>query len=336
MRATSRGRLIIVSPAPPGTTLGNSVTADRYARIFRSLGWRVRILCEYAGEPADILVGLHARKSAPSVRAFRARYPTGPIILVLTGTDLYRDIARSRPAQRALEVADRLVTLQPDGIGHLPRHLRRKARAIVQSAEPCSPRPAQRRLPFTVCVLGHLRFEKDPLRAAYAVRDLESLPVRVVHAGKILSPQYARATRREEQRNPRYRYVGELSRARARQVLRHSDLLVQSSRIEGGANTISEAVLCGVPVVASRISGNVGMLGRTYPGFYDVGDTVGLARLIERAAASPQFYQKLVTWCARRKPLMSRSSETAGWRAVLELAAPSRVRCAKPHRLAPL
>lgn len=327
MRATSRGRLIVVSPAPPGTTLGNSVTADRYARIFRSLGWNVRILCEYGGEPADVLVGLHARKSAPSVRAFRARHPKGSIILVLTGTDLYRDIARSRPAQRALAVADHLVTLQPDGIRHLPRHLRRKADAIVQSAEPCSPRPPNRSLPFTICVLGHLRSEKDPMRAAYALRELDPrLPVRLVHAGKILSPQYERATRREEQRNPRYRYVGELSRAKARQMLRRSDLLVQSSRMEGGANAISEAVACGVPVIASRVSGNVGMLGRTYPGFYDVGDTHQLARLIERAARSPEFYEKLAKSCAQLKPLMSRSSETAGWRTLLATAALPNVR----------
>ena len=319
MAAAPRGRLIIISPAPPRSTLGNSVTADRYARIFRALGWNVRILGSYAGEPADILVGLHARKSARSVLAFRSRHPKGSIILVLTGTDLYRDIVRSRQAQRALRAADRLVTLQPNGIGHLPRSMRGKAVAIMQSAQPGTPRPATRPRHFTVCVLGHLRPEKDPMRAAYAVRELPpEMPVRVLHAGKILGAPYGRAVRSEELRNPHYHYLGELSRAEARQLLRRSQLLVQSSRLEGGANAISEAVACGVPIIASRVSGNVGMLGRSYPGLYPVGDTHALARLIHRAVTARDFYEKLVRSCAKLKPLMSLERETSRWRSLME------------------
>lgn len=156
------------------------------------------------------------------------------------------------------------------------------------------------------------------MRAAYALRELDArLPVRLVHAGKMLSAQYERATREEMQRNPRYRYMGELSRAKARLILRRSDLLVQSSRMEGGANAISEAIACGVPIVASRVSGNVGMLGRTYPGLYRVGDTRALARLIERAITSRAFYKTLLQSCAKARPLMTIARETAGWHDVL-------------------
>ena len=321
MRRGARDRLVIVSPAAPGTTSGNSVTADRYARIFRSLGWNVRILGTYAGEVADVLVALHAYKSASSVLSFRSLHPTRPIILVLTGTDLYRDIARSRRAQKALATADRIVVLQPDGLRHLAPATRAKATAIMQSAKPCAPRTRPPSRIFTICVLGHLRLEKDPMRAAYAVRYLDSRqPLCLIHAGKILSEHFARATAREMLRNPRYHFLGELPRSKARQVLRQSDLLIQSSRMEGGANVLSEAIACGVPIVASRVSGNVGILGRAYPGLYRAGDTRALARMIERSYASPEYYKKLLQSCAKLRGLTSPVRELAAWARLLERA----------------
>ena len=263
-------------------------------------------------------MALHARKSAESVLAYRAAYPRRRIILVLTGTDVYRDIRRSRAAVRAMEAADVLVTLQPEAIRELPPRLRRKARAIVQSAP--SRRHGRRRPAgaLRVCVLGHLRAVKDPMRAAFAVRVLDpDLRVEVVHAGSILAAPYERATAREMQRNPRYRYVGELSRARALALLCSSDLLVQSSRIEGGANTVCEAIACGTPVLASRISGNTGLLGRRYPGLYETGNTQALARLIERAATSQAFYERLRDACEQLRPLVDPQRELRAWRELL-------------------
>ncbi|HEY8313841.1 MAG TPA: selenoneine biosynthesis selenosugar synthase SenB [Candidatus Baltobacteraceae bacterium] len=310
--------MIIVSPAPRGSTLGNSVTADRYLGIFRSLGWRTRILEAYTGEPAQCLVALHARKSARSVLAFRKRYPDRQIVLVLTGTDLYRDMHTSALAVRAMNAADALVTLQPEGARELPPALRAKTTAIVQSAP--AGRPARRgaRATFDICVLGHLRWEKDPMRAAYALRTLDgALPIRLRQAGGILAPQYGGAVERETRRNPRYRFLGELSRAGARRLLLRSDLLVHSSRLEGGANVLCEAIACGVPILASRIPGNTGILGRTYPGLYPAGDTAALARLIERASVVPAYYERLQKACAKLKPLVAAAGETKRWRLIL-------------------
>jgi putative glycosyltransferase (TIGR04348 family) len=286
--------------------------------MFRALGYRCRIAPQFAGEDAACLVALHARKSARSVLAYRAAYPRRRIILVLTGTDVYRDIRRSAAARRALEAADVLVTLQPDAIAQLPRSLRRKARAIVQSSP--AMRHAERKADgaLRICVLGHLRPEKDPMRAAYAVRHLDgALRVEVRHAGGILADRFAKAVQHEMQRNPRYRYLGELPRAQALRLLAESDLLVQSSRMEGGANTVCEAIACGTPVLASRISGNIGIVGRNYPGLYDLGDTKALARLIERAANEPAFYARLQRASGKLRPLVDPQREQRAWRELL-------------------
>lgn len=286
--------------------------------MFALLGRACAIEPAFAGQDAACLVALHARKSAKSVLAYRAAYPRRRIILVLTGTDVYRDIRHSRTAVRAMEAADVLVTLQPDAIRELPARLRAKARAVVQSAPEKRHGARRKGGVLRVCVLGHLRSEKDPMRAAYAVRLLDrTLNVQVVHAGGILTHRYERAVTEEMRRNPRYRYLGELSRAQAIALLAHSDLLVQSSRMEGGANTVCEAIACGTPVLASRISGNTGILGRAYPGLYDTGDSRALARLIERAYEEPAFYARLQRACEKLRPLVNPKRELRAWRELL-------------------
>jgi putative glycosyltransferase (TIGR04348 family) len=265
------------------------------------------------------LVALHARKSAKSVLAYRAAYPQRRIILVLTGTDVYRDIRRSRTAQRAMEASDVLVTLQSQAVAEVPARLRHKVRDVIQSSPlQQSKRHGRRDGTLRVCVLGHLRSEKDPMRAAYALRKIDpTLRVEVVHAGGILASAYERATRAEMQRNPRYRYLGELPRRSALALLARSDLLVQSSRMEGGANTICEALACGTPILASRIPGNTGILGRDYPGLYELADAAALARLIERAATSRAFYQRLQNACDALQPLVDPKRELRAWRELL-------------------
>lgn len=312
-------KIHIISPAPKGSTLGNSVTADRYARIFKSLGHKVTFGRIYDNEPVDCVVALHARRSGESALAFRTRYPQRPLVVVLTGTDLYRDIRSSRIAQKALDAASSIVTLQVDGLKFLPSRLRKKARAIIQSATAVRPVRRRKRRWFEICVIGHLRAEKDPFRAAYALRFLSpSLPVRITQAGRLLDPHYAQITRLLDERySERYRYVGELTRAKARHLLASSDTMVISSRMEGGANVVCEAIASGVPVLASNISGNVGILGRKYSGLYALGDTRALARLMERAATDARFLDGLKRQCAALKPLVAPARERRAWAELL-------------------
>lgn len=310
--------LLIVSPAPAGSSLGNAVTAQRYARIFRTLGYRVTIATAFDKKhPADFLVALHARKSARSVLRFAKECPERPIVLVLTGTDVYRDIRRSPLSQRAMEAADVLVTLQPDAVHQLAKHLHSKTYSIVQSAKFIKHR-AQRGNTLHVCVLGHLRYEKDPLRAAYALEKIPpEVPILLTQAGDALTQRYVTSAHLIEERESRYRYLGEVSPARAHAILASCDLMVLSSRIEGGANVASEAIAAGTPMLASRISGNIGILGKSYPGLFATGDTTELARLLSRAARDPVYVSKLRTWCEQLRPMVTVQSECDAWRRLL-------------------
>ncbi len=312
-------------PAPPHSRKGNRVTADRWARILRNLGHRPIIGQEYDLSPCDAMIALHARRSYQAARRFRQCYPHGPLIVALTGTDLYRDIRGSRRAQRSLEMADRLLVLQPLGIRELPIGLRPKARVIFQSAEPVRKLSSRNSQTFEVCVLGHLRQEKDPLRAAYALRLLPAASkVRVVHAGEALSPSWARRARAAEAKDGRYHWLSEVSRDQANAILARSRLLVLSSHMEGGANVISEAVVNGVPVLASRIPGSIGLLGKGYPGYFGVGDTRALARLMYRAETDSGFYNSLKNWCRRLAPQFDPKYEQLSWAKLLAELCPSR------------
>ncbi|MHB8146212.1 MAG: selenoneine biosynthesis selenosugar synthase SenB [Vulcanimicrobiaceae bacterium] len=309
--------IAIIAPTAASVRTGNAHTAARYAAFFRSAGWRVRLLERWAGEPCDGMVALHARKSARSALAFARAYPERPLVVVMTGTDLYRDIARSRLAQRAMQAARAIVTLQPDGIGHLPRTVRAKARAIVQSS-PARERTLPRRGAAQVCVLGHLRYEKDPLRAAYALRALpRDAPIRVIQAGAALQNRFALAAERLAQTDARYRWLGEVTHARALRILQASDMLVLSSRMEGGANVLSEAIAAGVPVIASDISGNRGILGSSYPAYFPVGDTEACAALLERALHEPRYLPSLRRWIRELGPLVRPARERRLWLALL-------------------
>jgi putative glycosyltransferase (TIGR04348 family) len=316
-------RIVLACPAPPRSRHGNRVTALRWMRFLRELGHRVTIVSAYDEQPCDLLVALHARRSYPSLARYRRLHPDGPLVVALTGTDLYHDLGRSARARRSLEIADRLILLQPKGREALPAKWRAKARVIYQSVQPTVTIARAASRTFDVCVLGHLRPVKDPFRTALALRLVpKDLPIRVLHAGKALSPAMAKRARALMAREARYHWLGELPRGRARRLLAGCRLLVLSSRLEGGANVISEAVVDGVPVLASRIAGSVGLLGRDYPGYFPVGHTAALAGLLRRSYLVAAYYRRLRRACDRRRPLFEPSRERQSWRDLLGDLAP--------------
>ncbi len=316
-------RAIVVTPAGRGSRQGNRVTALRWAAILRREGWRVAVRDAWDGEACDLLIALHARKSAPSVARFRAASPEGPVVVGLTGTDLYRDLETSDAARRSLAEATRLVVLQPAGVAALPSDVRAKARVIVQGATCAAGNgsPPRARLPeerFDVFVSAHAREVKDPFRAAEAARRLpRSSRVHVLHAGAALDAGMAARARQEEAENPRYTWLGELSRREAIRVLAGSRLLVSTSRVEGGSNAICEAIACGKPILASDIPGSTGLLGPDHPGLFPPGDTDALARLLDRAETDATFLARLCDATRRLRPLVDPAREAAAWRQLL-------------------
>lgn len=311
-------KLLIVTPAPPGSRQGNRVTASRWAGLFRKLGHRVELAETYDGQRCDLLVALHARKSAPSCVRYRREHPQQPLIVVLTGTDLYRDLPKSRSAQRSLELADRLVVLQSLAKQRLPSEQRSKVRVIVQSAIGRSRTSSSSRRPLQVVVIGHLRPVKDPFRTAIAARSLpDESRIQVVHLGAALDPKMAQRAKAEMSSNPRYRWLGNLSHTATMQRLANSDVLVNSSKMEGGANAICEALACGVPVLSSRIDGSIGLLGDNYPGYFDVGNTTQLARLLVRFESDETFRNELRRHCRALAGLVNPLQESTSWKNLL-------------------
>src|SRR5437773_1234847 len=166
-------RVRIVTPVPVHSRQGNRVTALRWAAILRGLGDRVSLEQEYGGAACDLLIALHAKKSFTPIHRFHELHPYKPLLVALTGTDVYRDIHADPEAVQALEWASRIIMLQPLAANQLPVHLRSKAVTIYQSVPPIKKPPPNRRS-FDVCVIGHLRPVKDPFRAAEAARLLPS------------------------------------------------------------------------------------------------------------------------------------------------------------------
>ncbi|HEX6005351.1 MAG TPA: selenoneine biosynthesis selenosugar synthase SenB [Burkholderiales bacterium] len=320
-------KIALVTPAAAGSRHGNRHTAARWATFLRRLGHRVRMEQTWSGAPADLMIALHARRSHDSARRYKSMYPTRPLIVALTGTDLYRDITFDPDARKSLRIADRLVVLQDEAPKALSSSLRRKVRVIYQSAHPVKA-PQAKKSAFELVVSGHLRAEKDPFRIAAA---LEHLPARstieVIHMGGAMSPEMMPEARAWMARAPRYRWIGEVSHREAARRLGQSRAMVISSRIEGGANVVSEALAAGVPVIASRIAGNIGMLGRGYAGYFPAGNERALARLLWRVESDPEFYRTLKRQCAARRALVDpRRERRALERLIAELAPSTRSR----------
>ncbi|MBL8190480.1 MAG: glycosyltransferase, partial [Acidobacteria bacterium] len=182
----------------------------------------------------------------------------------------------------------------------LPPRVHAKTRVIYQSVSPSKQiqNLKSRTQNFQVCVIGHLRDVKDPFRAAKAARLLpQRSRVEIVHVGAAMDERMAVGAEREMHANPRYRWLGELPPERVRKILLSSQLCVHSSKMEGGANAVSEAIVAGIPVLASRIPGNVGLLGDDYPGYFEVGDTSGLAKLLWQAESDAAFLAHLKASC---------------------------------------
>ena len=296
----------------------------RWARILRQLGHRVHIAHRYDGVAADLMIALHAWRSADSIRTFREGYPDRPLIVGLSGTDIYDYIDRDRASVlRSLACADRLVALQELARRRVPARFRNKLRIVYQSALPVHRGRAERIGSFDVVLIGHLREVKDPFRAAQAARRLPaSSRIRIVHLGAAETPEWAAAAKAEMAANPRYVWRGDRPRADVRRLLGRARAMVLSSLSEGGANVISEAVVAGVPVLATRIDGSVGLLGRDYPGYFPVGDTAALAQLLHRVEIDAAFLARLHRAIARRAHLFRPALEKAAWRKLIDEVMP--------------
>ncbi len=311
----------LICPVPRSSRHGNMTSALRWSRILKILGHHVVIEEQYKGAPCDLMLALHAWRSAESIKMFNKLNPDLPIILALTGTDIYNDIHETPEAIHSLELATCMMMLQPLGINELPLHVQGKVTTIFQSARqtPGGHHPSSRF--FNVSVVGHLRAVKDPMRTALAARLLpDSSNLQVLHVGGAMSSEFEAAALAETETNHRYRWLGEMPRWKARRVMAKSQAMVLTSLNEGGANVVSEALADSIPIISSRIPGSVGILGEDYPGYYEVKDEQGLARMLSRLENDPAFLHELKQRCTDLSRMVSPATEQARWNDLIKEA----------------
>jgi putative glycosyltransferase (TIGR04348 family) len=311
--------VVIVSPALADANNGNWRTARRWQDLLADR-YTVRISQHWPDGHAagdTLMLALHARRSAAPIAAWADAHPGRGLAVVLTGTDLYQDIATDAAAQRSLELAQRLVVLQECGGEALAPQHRGKARVIYQSTPALPPLPKDQGLLRAVMV-GHLRQVKTPQTLFAAARLLRGRDdILLAHIGDASAePALGEEARATAAACPAYQWLGPLPHQEVLQHIRQAHVLVHTSAMEGGAHVIMEAVRCGTPVLASRVPGNVGMLGAEYQGYFPHGDAAALARLLAacrdgQAAEDParSLLARLGAQCALRAPLFDAGAE---------------------------
>ncbi len=327
-------RIAIAVPLRPGATSGNSVTATRWADQLIGLGYDVDVATvseadngEAFADDADLIVALHARRCASQIRAAKARAPDRPVIVALTGTDLYSDLPDNAEACQSLDVADRLIVLQRHALDRLHAFdtgWRDKAVVIHQSVEASTWQHSPDPDALTVVVLSHLRDVKDPLLVAKAARALPSESrVRVILAGAAHTPEWQTRASAEAATNPRFEWLGEVDAFEAVELLAGASIVACTSLLEGGANVVSEAIAMGVPVVGTDIDGNRGLLGDDHPGLVPVGDVEAMSELLQQLEASPQQLDALRQRSIDLQWMTEPARERAQWVALLDLISES-------------
>jgi glycosyltransferase involved in cell wall biosynthesis len=287
----------IVTPAPAGSLHGNRITALRWQSFLKKLGHQVRVSNHWTGKDTDLLIALHAYRSHASIVQFRKKYTNHPIILILTGTDLHRDMA---------------------ALALIPKLLHTKTHVIYQSCKSVK-RKAVLKTRFLVSVIGHLRPEKDPFCTAKSLKYLgPENKIKVIHMGKAMSPEMSQLANQYSQDLENYQWQGELSHSDTLAQLSRSHLMVISSLMEGGAHVVTEAIAIGVPIIASDIPGNRGLLGDDYPGYYQVGNEKALAKILQKTESDAAFYQSLEKHIHKRRQYVQPEFELKSIKAVLD------------------
>ena len=311
--------IFLVTPSGSQAISGNRTTALRWRQLLVELGHQVVVDTTWQGQATDLMIALHAWRSADSIMAFHNRYPDRPLIVALAGTDIYRFIhSHPKVTLQSIEVATGLVALHDLAYRTLPKTHWPKLTVIKQSARAlCRQQPRKRT--FDICVAANLREEKNPLQAALAVRTLPAnSKVRILHYGRAHQPHWSDQARLEMQANHRYHWFDEVPYWQLRRTYARAQALIVSSRMEGGANVVSEAIMSDLPVLASQIDGSVGLLGEDYRGYYPAEDTNALQQLIQQLEQTPDFLLGLSKQIKALKPQFTITQERMAWQQLLK------------------
>ncbi|MDG2400514.1 MAG: glycosyltransferase [Akkermansiaceae bacterium] len=305
-------KVCVASPYPLSELKGNSVTTDRIVMMLKEGGVEARGSHGNDDDPADVLISLHAVKGAPAIFDFKKKTPKGKVITLLTGTDIYQGLPEgSQIGHDALQAADRIVVPQEAAILRLPEEVREKTVVIRSSLDPISIKASPSQSPFVISVVGHLRPVKRPFLTIETVaQHPEWCDVEVWQIGQALDEESRKTMEDWAQKDERYRWFGGVPREDSLALCAKSSLTINSSTLEGGANAVLEAMTMGVPVLASRIEGNVGLLGDDYPGYFQEGEMGEALHSIMDQRVDLEEWSRLLD---HRVLLFSRERESNSW-----------------------
>jgi glycosyltransferase involved in cell wall biosynthesis len=313
----------ILTPFGAQSGMGNWRTASRYAEMLRDAAMQVKIYEPSAIARATmpsalpkVAIVLNAFRSHEQVQTFlKAKIP---VLLVITGTDLYGALAPQKKgspayqqAEDALLSASAVMTLQAEAQNEILRRwpqLAGNVHCILQTTAPRKPSapvlsPQSKTVRFLIA--GHIRAEKDPITAFHAFRqafpdgwaeraDGGKVPVRLIHVGGEQDGALAQELAELAANYPGVRMEGTLSHAQTMRQMTQVHALLQPSVSEGGALVVAEAVACHLPIIASDIPAHRGQLGPAYPGLFPVGDAAALAEMLKRFVAQEAFLNSLL------------------------------------------
>lgn len=337
--------VLICSPTGEAQQTGNWHTARRYAELLESCGHSVDIVVTEAsaGQPAadasarlmqdppDALLVLHLARGADWISL--GSQLRVPVAAVVTGTDLYRDLGpEGKPpaverALSSLRLSNRIITLQRSAAEELQARfpwLEGRMRVIAQTVAPTPGLQAkpyeglgdggqwQHSLRMLVC--GHIRPEKDPLTALWGTvllaedhpEEAEAGLIHLQHIGGSLADDLSEEVLGMAALRPQLiTCSGQMLQAEIRRLMADQHLLIQPSRMEGGALVVSEAVAVGLPILASDVPGHRGLLGDDYPGLFPVGDEQALADLMARFVRSADYRASLLDGIQQAAPALT-------------------------------
>ncbi len=308
-------RVLVTTPYGIDSLQGNTITAKRIVSLLQESDLDAKVVSDGDDfSDADVLLALHARKSAHFIDEFLRLNSEGKVILYLTGTDLYADIPRGCPiSARSMQLVDALVVSQDASLHSVPEQYRSKALAIYTSIQlpECELNSANEGVPIFSCI-GHLRAVKQPFMAVKALQ-LLGAEVQLKLLGNVVDEGMDDVVRDWQEKDHRFQWLGGVSHEEAIQWSNRSLITLNTSLMEGGANSIGESIVLGVPVLASRVEGNIGMLGGDYAGYFSVDSEQELADLMQRVLHDKVFLEHLRQQVKVRSVMFTRENEKQGW-----------------------